>query len=101
MGTTPKQTFYENQAASIIRKLEARKMEGYYCPDRESAARKMLELIGEGEKSVAYGGSMTLEALSFRDRVAAAGHKLIVRENYKTPEELKECKALQVNADSF
>ena len=30
MGT-PKQIFYANQAASIIKKMEASKMKGYYC----------------------------------------------------------------------
>ena len=40
--------FYENQAESIIKKLQARSMEGYYCTDIESAKSKLLELIGEG-----------------------------------------------------
>lgn len=97
----PKEIFYENQAASIIKKLNQRKMEGFYCPDVESAKAKLVELLGEGKKSVAYGGSMTLDDNGFKDSVTAAGHELIVRENYKTPEEIKECKAKQVNADFF
>lgn len=101
---TPKQTFYENQAASIIKKLNLRKMEGYYCPDVASAKEKLVELINgkdTSKKSVAYGGSMTLDENGFKDAVLKAGHELIVRENYKTPEEVKECKARQVNADVF
>jgi len=97
----PKSEFYKNQAATIIKKLNARKMEGFYCEDVAEAKAKLLELLGEGKKSVAYGGSMTLDENGFKDAVTSAGHELVVRENYKTPEELKECKAKQINADAF
>ena len=96
-----KKKAYELQAGTIIKKLEARKMEGFYCPDMESAKAKVLELIGEGKKSVAYGGSMTIDNTNLKEMIAEAGHELIVRENYKTPEEQKELKAKQVNADTF
>ncbi|MDO4475560.1 MAG: lactate utilization protein [Lachnospiraceae bacterium] len=96
-----KKKTYENQAAQIIKKLEKRRMEGYYCADIESAKQKVLELIGEGRKSVAYGGSMTIDQCGLKDSIAAAGHELIIRENYTTPEQQKECKAKQVNADTF
>ena len=98
---TPKETFYENQAATIIKKLNMRKMEGYYCKNVEEAKAKMLELIGNEKKTVGYGGSMTLDENGFKDSVTAAGHELIVRENYKTPEEEKELKSKLTNADFF
>jgi hypothetical protein len=97
----PKKQFYENQANSIIQKLEFRKMEGYYCEDIASAKKKIAELIGEGKKSIGYGGSMTIEDMDVKKEILAAGHELIVRENYQTEEEIKECKAKLVNADSF
>lgn len=100
---TPREMFYKNQAATIIKRLNARKMEGYYCATVDDAKTKLLELIaGDGsKKSVAYGGSMTLDENGFKDAIKDSGHELIVRENYKTPEELKECKALQINSDVF
>ena len=98
---TPKETFYENQAATIIKKLNRRKMEGYYCKNVEEAKAKMLELIGNEKKTVGYGGSMTLDENGFKDSVTAAGHELIIRENYKTPEEEKELKSKLTNADFF
>lgn len=98
---TPKEVFYENQAASIIKKLNERFMEGYYCKTVEEAKAKVLELAGDGKKTVAYGGSMTLDDNGFKDVLTNAGHELIVRENYKTPEEIKECKSKQINADLF
>ena len=97
----PKKIFYENQANSIIKKLAARKMDGYYCPDMSAAVCKVIELIGEEKKTVAYGGSMTIDLSDLKQKIAEAGHALVIRENYQTPEELKELKALQVNADTF
>ena len=98
---TPKQTFYENQAKSIIHKLEARKMEGYYCPDKEAAKAKVLELIGQDKKVVTYGGSMSLDEIGLKEAVEDAGHDLLRREKYVTPEEKRECFAKQTLADVF
>ena len=98
---TPKQTFYENQAKSIIHKLEARKMEGYYCPDKESAKTKVLELIGPNKKVVTYGGSMSLDEVGLKEAVEEVGHNLLRREKYVTPEEKRECFAKQTLADVF
>ena len=98
---TPKQTFYENQAKSIIHKLEARKMEGYYCPDKEAAKAKVLELIGNDKKVVTYGGSMSLDEIGLKEAVEEAGHDLLRREKYVTPEEKRECFAKQTLADVF
>ena len=97
----PKKTFYKNQAESIIKKLITRKMEGYYCEDVASAKAKLLELLGTEKKSVAYGGSMTIDQNGFKTAITDAGHELVIRENYKTPEEVKECKAKQINSDCF
>lgn len=97
----PREIFYKNQAETIIKKLNLRKMDGYYCPDVASAKKKLAELMGSEKKTVAYGGSMTLDENGFKDVVTENGHELIVRENYKTPEEIKECKAKQINADVF
>ncbi len=98
---SPKQKFYENQANTIITKMQARKMEAYYCQDVEAAKTMLLKLVGNGKKTVAYGGSMTLDEHGFKETILSAGHELIVRENYKTEEELRECKAKTINSDVF
>ena len=99
----PKKVFYEKQAATIIKNLAKRKMRGFYCDDVEAAKKKLVEILSEGAgaKSVGYGGSMTLDQNGFKTAVAEAGFELIVRENYKSPAEVKECNAKLVNADAF
>ena len=38
----PKKVAYAYQAAAIIKKLNARQMEGYYCEDVAAAKAKLL-----------------------------------------------------------
>lgn len=55
----PKKMYYEKQAATVIKNLEKRRMEGFYCATAEEAREKALGLIEAG-MSVSFGGSMTL-----------------------------------------
>lgn len=96
-----KKIFYRNQAESIIAKMKLRKMDAYYCEDIAEAKAKLVELLGSSPKNIGYGGSMTIDDNGFKDAISGAGHNIIVRENYTTPDELKECKAMLVNADAF
>ena len=45
----PKQTFYEHQANTIIANLKKRQMDGFYCPTREDAVKKAMELVASGD----------------------------------------------------
>ena len=96
-----KKEFYRKQANSIINKMKARKMEGYYCDNIEEARAKFLELLGNSKKTISYGGSMTIDENGFKEAAVDAGHILIKREDYKTPEEQKEMKAKISTSDVF
>ncbi len=96
-----KKKFYKNQAESIIKKLALRKMEGYYAEDMDGAMAKVLELIGPAAKTVSYGGSMTIDNSDLKQKIREAGHDLIVREDYKSDDEIRELKAKMVNSDTF
>ena len=96
----PRKEYYQKQAQVIITNLERRNMEGYYCADVKEAKEKIAELLGE-KKTIAYGGSMTLDENGFKDFLKEKGHELIVREDYKSDEEKKELKARTINADAF
>ena len=96
-----KKLFYKNQAESIIKKLKLRKMEGYYADTMEEAVSQVLKLIGSASKSVAYGGSMTIDNSDLKAKIKEAGHDLIVREDYKTDDEIRQLKSKMINADTF
>ena len=96
-----KKAFYRNQAESIIGKLRLRKMEGYYADTIDEAVDKAIDLIGPAPKTVAYGGSMTIDNSGIKEKISETGHELIVREKYSTDEEMRQLKAKMINADAF
>lgn len=93
-----KKKFYRSQAEMIIKKLQLRKMEGYYCENKEEALAKLLELIGDTPKTIANGGSVTLNQIGAKKAVQKAGHELVLKEKY---ENQKEWIARQATADVF
>lgn len=97
---TPKQQYYENIAATLIKNLARRQMEGFYCPDKESAVKKALELMPEGA-SVAWGGSMTLAETGLLSAVKAGPYQVIDRDSAKTPEERRALYGQICCADFF
>ena len=82
----PKQKNYENVANTIIKNLSKRQIEGYYCPDKESAMQKALELIPMGA-SIGWGGSMTLIETGLMDAIKNRDYKIIDRDSAKNLDE--------------
>ena len=87
---TIKSKYHETLAATIIKNLEKRQMEGYYCPTVEDAEKLAFSFLKDGQ-SVSFGGSMTLEETGM---LTALRHDpsihLIDRSTAKTPEETKK-----------
>jgi L-lactate utilization protein LutB len=79
----------ELKAAQVVKNLESRHFEAYYCKSREEAAAKALSLIPAGSV-VGWGGSITLQEIGLTDKVQEAGFKVIDRDKGKTPEERNE-----------
>lgn len=86
---TPKQKYYENISNTIIKNLNKRQIEGYYCKNSLSAVQKALELMPEGS-SISWGGSMTLIETGLMDAIKTSNYKIIDREKAKTPEEQRK-----------
>ena len=57
---------HEILAASVIKNLEKRQMEGYYCPTAKEAIEKALSFLPENA-SVGFGGSATLAETGMLD----------------------------------
>lgn len=56
----PKQMHYETLAATVIKNLAKRRMEGCYCATVEEAEKQAFSYLTDG-CTVSFGGSMTLE----------------------------------------
>lgn len=97
---TVKQKYYENAANTIIKNLEKRQMEGYYCATKEEAVAKALELMPAGS-SIGWGGSATLDESGLMSAIKNGDYNLIDRMAGKTPEETKEIYAKICVSDYF
>lgn len=86
----PKKENYKNLAKTVLKGMEKRHMEAYYCETSEEAKQLALSLV-PADSTVSFGGSVTLnetgvlEALRNRDDI-----KLYDRDNANGPEEVKQ-----------
>ena len=96
----PKQKYYENVANTIIKNLNKRQIEGYYCADKASALKKALEIIPQGA-SIGWGGSMTLVETGLMEAIQNGDYKIIDRDTAKTPEEQRKIYGEIFSADYF
>ncbi len=96
-----KQTYYETLANTVIKNLSKRRMEGYYCPTIEDAEKKVFSFL-DGNCTVSFGGSMTLEDTGL---LTALRHDpnihLIDRSTAKSPEEVKQMYHDALSADYY
>lgn len=87
-------------AQVVIKNLEKRNFEGYYCPDRKNAFNKVISLLSKDE-TISWGGSITLEQLKIQQYLKENNYKVIDRDEGKTPEERQELLLKSTIADTF
>lgn len=97
---TPTKEYYRTAAATVIKNLKKRNMDGYYCETSEDAVRLALSLMPEGS-SIGWGGSMTLSECGLMDAIKGGRYELFDRSLAKTAEENKEVHAKIFTADFF
>lgn len=95
-----KEMSYENTANTIIKNLNKRQMEGYYCKDTKTAIKKVLELIPKGS-SISYGGSMSIIESGLMDTIKAEDYNLIIRELAKNVKEERKIYSDICSSDFF
>ena len=97
---TPKELAYEKRGNVLIKNLENRHFEAYYCKTKEDALQKALELIPEGA-SVGWGGAMSAEQIGLLDAVRSGNFNALDRERCNTPEEKEQMALACFGADVF
>ncbi|MDO5344298.1 MAG: lactate utilization protein [Lachnospiraceae bacterium] len=97
---TPVQTYYETLAASMIKKMEKRGFEAWYCPDRREAVKTALSLIKEGS-TVTWGGSMSILESGLVQALDPEKYHIIDRSKAATAEEKKECYRQAFSSDYY
>ena len=88
---TPTETRNEHLAQTIIKNLQRRHIQGFYCPTAEEAVKKVSELIADGE-SVTWGGTMTVRDLGIPAALKSRETlEVLDRDLVESPEEKQSC----------
>ena len=93
-------SYYDLRGPVLVKNLQKRHFEAYYCTDKASALAKALELIPKGS-SVGWGGCMSAEQIGLIEAVKAGEYTVIDRSTGKTPEEFKALMKKCLTADVF
>lgn len=99
MERTPKQLRNEKLGAKVVKAMESRHFEAYYCDTKEDALKKALELIPEGS-IVAWGGSVTMNEIGLSEALHNGKYQLIDRDA-APPEKRRELMRQGLLADYF
>ena len=98
--TEMQKQYYEKRANVLIRNLQNRHFDAYYCNTKAEALEKALELIPKGA-SVAWGGTLSAQQIGLMDAVRAGEYRAIDRDACNTPEEREESMRCGLLADVF
>ena len=96
----PKQLYYEKRGQVLVKNLQARHFDAFYCANKEEALKKALELIPEGS-SVGWGGAMTCEQIGLMEALKAGNYRAMDRSLAKSPEERDQMMREMLLADVF
>ena len=98
--TQQHEKYYEKRAQILIKNLQSRHFDAYYCPDKASALEKALELIPEGA-SVGWGGTVSCQQIGLLDAVNNGPYTAIDRNKFETAEEKNAAMKRALLADVF
>jgi len=84
---TPQEQRNERLAKTVIKNLQRRHIEGFYCPTAEEAVQQVSKLIADGS-SVTWGGTMTVRDLGIPQALKSRGTlEVLDRDLVETAEE--------------
>lgn len=97
---TPKELYYEKRGQILVKNLQSRHFDAYYCKTKADALAKALELIPQGA-SVGWGGATSAWQIGLMDAIRAGDYRAIDRESLTTAEEKEQAARDCLNVDVF
>ena len=97
---TPKELYYEKRGHLLVKNLQSRHFDAYYCANRDEALKKALELIPEGA-SVGWGGAMSAEQIGLLDAVRNGNFQALDRDRCASAEERDKIVRACIFSDVF
>ena len=95
-----KRAAYRSTAQTVIKNLQRRNMEGYYCETAEEAVKLVCDMIPAGD-SITWGGSVTFTETGMRAALEAGDWRMLDRSTATTPDEQREMWRDRASADWF
>ena len=96
----PISSFYRKKGEMLVKNLQARHFEAYYCDNIEDARKKALSLIPE-KSTVGWGGAASARQIGLFDAIHAGNYTAIDRDLLSTPEEKEKAARACLKADVF
>lgn len=85
----PIKTKYELSGQKVVEALQKRNFEAYYVSTKEDALAKAMEII-PANHSIGWGGSVSVDQIGLKAKLAERGNVLIDRDAAKSPAEREE-----------
>lgn len=82
-----KQKYYDKRGQILVKNLKSRHFDAYYCPTKEEALAKALELIPKGA-TIGWGGSATAKEIGLMDAVRCGDYRPYDRDGAENPREM-------------
>ena len=92
--------YYEKRGAILVKNLQSRHFEAYYCATKEEACAKALELIPKGA-TIGWGGVMSAHQIGLIEALHSGDYRPIDRDQCKTFEEKLQAARESMFADVF
>ena len=92
--------YYDKRGPVLVKNLQSRHFDAFYCSTKEEALEKALSLIPRGH-SVGWGGTMTCQQIGLIDAVRAGEYRALDRDTCKTAEEREELMRQTLLCDTF
>jgi L-lactate utilization protein LutB len=98
--TDPRKKYYDKRGPILVKNLESRHFEAYYCENKAQALEKALELIPKGA-TVGWGGAMSAQQIGLMNAMNEGDYRAIDRDKCLTAEEKLQAAKDSLFADVF
>lgn len=98
--STPEELYYAKRGEILVKNLKSRHFDAVYCPTRQEALAKALELIPE-DATVAWGGALSAQQIGLTEALRQGPYRVIDRDRCQTPEEKLQAAKDAMFADVF
>lgn len=98
--TEMQKMYYDKRGPILVKNLQNRHFEAYYCSTKEEALEKALSLIPQNA-TVGWGGTVTCQQIGLIDAVRAGEYRALDREVAKSPQEREDILRQCLLCDTF